>query len=76
MLTGAISIKVIPDILTTPRTNLGPQGIVIAICLFMVFAPALQVKGTGKGYKIVRPRLSLCALLLHNSSKLFQLTNQ
>ena len=32
-----------------PRTNLGPQGIVTAICLFMVFAPALQVKGTGKG---------------------------
>ena len=32
-----------------PRTKLNPKGILLDICLFVVFAPALLVKGTGKG---------------------------
>ena len=45
ILTGAISLRVIQDILITPRTKLGPYGIVLAICLFIVFAPAVLVNG-------------------------------
>ena len=32
-----------------PQNQLGLQGIVLAICLFMYFAPVLLVKDTGKG---------------------------